>query len=299
MVAPGHALDRPSAANAGLEAASGEWIGFLDEDDWFEPRHLSRLLAVAERAGAQLLYGDTVVHGSADEVLQGLGYWKQRFTERPSMHISAILVARDLVAVHGCRFDPRFVLLEDWDFLVQCAEFTDFLHVPGISSHYDAAAGTSGGGDGRNRDDERLRPYIALMTEKWGERYGAIGAEVAQLQQRAAAAMADGKDDDAIVLLRAALQTDPGNPLLLNRLAVCLRRRDELPGALMALRRACDSDPQAYPILSDRVVLEHDLGFIDNAREGFLRLFRLVGSEREWQRTKAIAAHIGADIDMQ
>src|ERR1700722_719435 len=38
-------LPRPEAANAGLEAAQGEWIGFLDDDDELLPQHFEGLLA--------------------------------------------------------------------------------------------------------------------------------------------------------------------------------------------------------------------------------------------------------------
>ena len=34
--------DRPEAANAGLDAATGDWITFLDDDDVFLPDHVSR-----------------------------------------------------------------------------------------------------------------------------------------------------------------------------------------------------------------------------------------------------------------
>ena len=36
------------ARNAGLDAASGEWIGLLDSDDWWLPNRLSHLLQYAE-----------------------------------------------------------------------------------------------------------------------------------------------------------------------------------------------------------------------------------------------------------
>ncbi len=42
------------ARNAGLDAASGRWIAILDSDDAVEPDRLARMLARAEKAGAQI-----------------------------------------------------------------------------------------------------------------------------------------------------------------------------------------------------------------------------------------------------
>ena len=44
-----------AAKNRGLEAASGEWIGFIDSDDWVTPDYYARLLTRAEETGADLV----------------------------------------------------------------------------------------------------------------------------------------------------------------------------------------------------------------------------------------------------
>jgi hypothetical protein len=46
-----------SARNAGVQASAGEWIAFLDSDDYWESRHLSRLAgAVRDTKGEAALY---------------------------------------------------------------------------------------------------------------------------------------------------------------------------------------------------------------------------------------------------
>lgn len=42
------------AKNLGLKAARGEWIGFIDSDDWITPDMYERLIARAEETGADL-----------------------------------------------------------------------------------------------------------------------------------------------------------------------------------------------------------------------------------------------------
>ncbi len=42
------------AKNLGLEAAAGEWIGFIDSDDWVTPDFYEKLLNLAEETGADM-----------------------------------------------------------------------------------------------------------------------------------------------------------------------------------------------------------------------------------------------------
>ena len=44
-----------SARNAGLDVASGDYIGFVDSDDWIEPEMYAEMLALMERNGVQLV----------------------------------------------------------------------------------------------------------------------------------------------------------------------------------------------------------------------------------------------------
>lgn len=86
----------PSAArNKALEEAGGEWIAFLDADDWFGPGRLSYMLGVARAAGADAISDDLLLINEGEAKPWGTTYelagWKQ---EEEGQRLSAAELCR-------------------------------------------------------------------------------------------------------------------------------------------------------------------------------------------------------------
>ena len=55
--------------NEGVRQSHGDWITFLDDDDYLLPDHHSHLLACAEETGADVIYGwYTIINGQGQEI---------------------------------------------------------------------------------------------------------------------------------------------------------------------------------------------------------------------------------------
>ena len=59
-----------AARNSGIEAASGEFLTFLDGDDWYAPGHLSRLLRAAEDLDVDFVRNDHVQSTGTTRVIR-------------------------------------------------------------------------------------------------------------------------------------------------------------------------------------------------------------------------------------
>jgi len=169
MLAQAHALPRAEAANAALDAAHGDWLNFLDDDDELLPSHVTTLLAALDEHRSCRL-----AHSVSEDVgIDGrfIGYHGGRFKpwrqlDTGFFHPHCAMFSRSLVG-EGARFDNQFEILEDMDFFIQCAQRTEFIFVEKPTTRYYVDAGDSGAGRGANRDEARLRGAIAQLRGKW------------------------------------------------------------------------------------------------------------------------------------
>lgn len=166
-VTKGRQLPRAEAANAGLQAAGGEYLIFLDDDDWLYPDHIAKLALAARRMPAFRALHTAVE--CVDEVGRPLGevfdfpYAADELRYGNFLPIHSVLFHRSLLQ-QGCAFDRAFDLYEDWDFWLQVEQRTPFGFVPGVSAAYRIQAGS---GEGVRTDDRRSNAATAQLYAKW------------------------------------------------------------------------------------------------------------------------------------
>jgi len=166
----GNRLDGVAAANAGLEAAQGEWLLFLDDDDQFAPGHVADLLSAARSAGAPAAYSQTQLvdpTGSPQRIFGGGPFNRSALLASNYLAMHAVLFHRSFVEA-GHRFDAAFPIFYDWDFWLQLSQAKSFAFTGRPTAFYWAASGESGGGAGPNLDREQALRMRERLMRKWG-----------------------------------------------------------------------------------------------------------------------------------
>lgn len=137
---------RAGAANAGIAAAKGHWIAFLDDDDLAEPEHLETLVGIASAAGVRVAYTDAAV--GIYELDADAGW---RLVERrlpysrdfdPELLLldnyipfNTLLIEAELLRAVG-PLDESLPFFEDWELLIRLAAHAPFHHLPRVTAEY-------------------------------------------------------------------------------------------------------------------------------------------------------------------
>ena len=155
------AKGRAAAANAGLKAARGDFVAYLDDDDLYYPNHLEHLYAFLSTHDH---FG--VAYTDANVVRLELNPENQRYEvvrrqiensrdfdpdwllHQNYIHNLCLMHRREAWEKVG-GVDEGLDLLEDWDFLIRLAQDYPFYHLPKCTAEYRIR------GDGTNVSEQR------------------------------------------------------------------------------------------------------------------------------------------------
>ena len=177
LITDGKQHDRASAGNLGLESCAGDYILFLDDDDWIGSNHLQSLVCEIQARPEAI-----AVYSSTQKTLKDGSLIPEFFAEEFS---SAVLRRDNFMPIHsvlfsrkaleqGCRLDPALEIYEDWDFWLQLNELGEFFHIDIVSAFY------RGGGDSETpvaaiaekySPDSANAQARAKVLDKWTRRW--------------------------------------------------------------------------------------------------------------------------------
>jgi glycosyltransferase involved in cell wall biosynthesis len=167
------------ALNRALTRARGEWVAWLNADEFYLPGGLARLFDAAKETGADVVYGDCVFVDEHGRVLRLVP--QHRFYRRileqfgPFIASCATIFRREVLG--ETPWDPAVERIMDWDLYLRLAAAGARFHwVP-----YPVGAFRVHGSRITARPAEEFEDSYRRVSDRWGLPRGSIWLRVGRL----------------------------------------------------------------------------------------------------------------------
>ena len=173
-----------ASRNLGVLHSKGEWIAFLDSDDWWFPKKLSSVVR-AIQSNPDLIYHDLqIVSGPNDE--KSSQKTRSRKLKDPifldlllngnDITLSSVTVRKTIfIKVNGMNESPTFFAIEDYETWLRIAKITNrFEHIPKTLGAYRLHDGNIGKINNFQYLSNALKGYLDALDKKQLRRYQSL-----------------------------------------------------------------------------------------------------------------------------
>ena len=139
-----------SARNKGIEIARGEWITFVDSDDYISDSYLSdfpkndmndmEICGIVSFNGQSFVSSQSEVNYIGENLVQ---YYEELFSYRANTSPCAKIIKREILQKNQIKFDKNIILTEDTVFILVLLNYVCRIHIiPNTNYYYNSPNNT-------------------------------------------------------------------------------------------------------------------------------------------------------------
>lgn len=173
-----------ASRNMGIQHSNGEWISFLDSDDWWFPTKLSFVCEVIQ-SDPDLIYHDLQIVSDSNDAKSHRRTKSRKFKDPifldlllngNDIALSSVTVRKSIfMKMNGMNESPTFFAIEDYDTWLRIAKITNlFVHIPKVLGAYHLHDGNIGKINNFQYLSNALKSYLDELDKEQLKRYQSL-----------------------------------------------------------------------------------------------------------------------------